>query len=275
MKIGFLGFGEVASTFSIGLMENGVEVSTCVNDRSPRTIESAKNSDVKIYNSYKTLAEDSDILISSVVPSNAFEVAKTVSKYCKGIYVDMNNVSPRTVKKTLGVIENGKTVDAAIIGSVMRRGFKVKIIASGPFAPDFSELNHYGMDITVVGSENGQASEIKLLRSAYTKGVSALLFEILCQAKKFGVDREVLKYISETEGNDFIESTNSRITSAAFHAGRRFEEMEEIIDMFSDNPNQIMTNATAEYFKLLSKKIIKPDERPDDYIAALKLFYKD
>jgi len=37
MKVGFLGFGEVASTLSAGLLKNGVEVSTCIEDRSPRT----------------------------------------------------------------------------------------------------------------------------------------------------------------------------------------------------------------------------------------------
>ena len=81
--------------------------------------------------------------------------------------------------------------------------YNVKVIASGPFAKEFAELKVYGMNITVVGSENGQASGIKLLRSAYTKGVSALLFESIYSAYKMGMDREVLEYISETEGNEF------------------------------------------------------------------------
>ena len=34
----------------------------------------------------------------------------------------MNNVSPKTVRNALGMIENGKTVDAAIMGSVARNG---------------------------------------------------------------------------------------------------------------------------------------------------------
>ena len=54
-----------------------------------------------------------------------------VGKYSKGIYVDMNNVSPKTVKKTLGMIENGRTVDAAIIGFLLKNGINVKVIASG------------------------------------------------------------------------------------------------------------------------------------------------
>ena len=63
------------------------------------------------------------------------------------------------------------------------------------------------MDITVVGNENGQASGIKLLRSAYTKGVSALLFESIYHAAKLGIDKEVLNTFSETEGPDFTDSS--------------------------------------------------------------------
>jgi len=273
--VGFLGFGEVASTISSGLMDNGVDVYTCVIDRTNKTKEIAENTGVKFYNSYRSLAKNSDIIISTVVPSNAFEVAKMVGKYSKGIYVDMNNVSPKTVKQTLGMIKNGKTVDAAIIGSVVEMGLNVKVIASGPFADDFAGLKSFGMNISVVGSENGHASGIKLLRSAYTKGVSALLFESIQHGYKMGIDKEVLKYISETEGKDFIDSAVSRITSAAFHADRRSQEMEEVVEMLSEKQDPVMAKATEEFFKQLSKNIKKPNKRPENYLEVFKLFYGD
>ena len=275
MQVGFLGFGEVASTISSGLMDNGVDIYTCVIDRTNKTKEIAENTGVKFYNSYRSLAKNSDIIISTVVPSNAFEVAKMVGKYSKGIYVDMNNVSPKTVKQTLGMIKNGKTVDAAIIGSVVEMGLNVKVIASGPFADDFAGLKSFGMNISVVGSENGHASGIKLLRSAYTKGVSALLFESIQHGYKMGIDKEVLKYISETEGKDFIDSAVSRITSAAFHADRRSQEMEEVVEMLSEKQDPVMAKATEEFFKQLSKNIKKPNKRPENYLEVFKLFYGD
>ena len=230
---------------------------------------------VKLYGSYKELAENSDILISSVVPSNAVEVAGIVGKYSRGIYVDMNNVSPKTVRNALGMIENGRTVDAAIMGSVARNGFNVKVIASGPFANEFSELEVYGLNINVVGSENGQASGIKLLRSAYTKGVSALLFESIYSAYKMGLDREVLEYISETEGNEFMDSAVSRIISSSIHADRRSQEMEEVVEMLSEKQDPIMCRATLQFFKSLTKDIKKPKKRPNNYLEVFKLYYGD
>src|SRR5450631_2803560 len=106
MKVGFLGFGEVASTLSVGLMENGVDVYTCLEGRSARTKNNTEKIGVKIFPSYRALAGNSDILISSVVPSKAIEVAKMVGKFSTGIYVDMNNISPKTARNTLGMIKN-------------------------------------------------------------------------------------------------------------------------------------------------------------------------
>ena len=275
MRVGFLGFGEVASTFSSGLKANDVDVYTCLSGRSPKTVENAVNSGVKLCNTYRELAETSDILFSSVVPSMAVEVAKKVGNHSKGIYVDINNISPKTVKTALNEIKNGRIVDAAIIGSVKRNGLKVKIIVSGRQAEEILNLNQYGMNITVVGQEVGDASTIKLIRSVYTKGVSALLYESLYHAYKLGINEEVLECISETETGDFIESANSRIVSAAFHSNRRAEEMDEVVEFLSEYQNPVMAQATSKFFKNLSKTIKKPSKRPEYYTDVYKLLYKE
>jgi 3-hydroxyisobutyrate dehydrogenase-like beta-hydroxyacid dehydrogenase len=275
MQVGFLGFGEVAATFSSGLKENGLDIYTCLSGRSPRTVENAVNSGVKLCSTYRELAEKSDILLSSVVPSMAVEVAKKVGKHSRGVYVDINNISPSTVKTALGEIKNGKTVDAAIIGSVKRNGLNVKIIASGNSAEEILRLNQYGMNITVVGHEPGDASTIKLLRSAYTKGVSALLYESLYHSYRLGISTEVLKCISETETEDFVESANSRMISASFHAKRRAEEMDEVVEFLSEYQNPVMAQATSKFFKNLSRTIKTQSKRPESYMEIFKLLNEE
>ena len=104
MKVGFLGFGEVASTLSVGLVKNGAEVYTCVEGRSTRTRDNIIKTGVETYPSYKALAENSDVIISSVIPSKSIEVAELVGKYSSGIYADINNVSPKTVVNALDKI---------------------------------------------------------------------------------------------------------------------------------------------------------------------------
>lgn len=273
MKVGFLGFGEVASILSEGLQKHGATVATCVEKRSRKTKDLAEKSGVTLYKTNKELAEISDILISTVTPSQAIKVAQEVGKYVNGIYVDINNVSPKTVRKTLSFIENRKTVDASIIGSI-RKGLHVSIIASGDYANEFAELNNYGMNINVIGDEIGQASAIKMLRSSFTKGISALLFETLYSAYKMGIDDEVLKYIAETECEGFKDSAISRIISSSVHAKRRGEEMEEVTELISEYVNPKMSSATEEFFKSLYKEINKLENRPKSYKEVFELIDK-
>ncbi|MGZ7108888.1 MAG: NAD(P)-binding domain-containing protein [Methanobacterium sp.] len=264
MKIGFIGFGEVGSTLASGLLNEGIEVSTCIQDRSSKTQKIAEEMDLNLCKSNKELAEASDILISAVNPQSAIKIAQYVGEYVSGIYVDINNVSPKTVKKTLSFIKNGKVVDASIIGAV-RKGLNVPIITSGPYADQFAELNNYGMNIEVIGTEIGQASAIKILRSSFTKGISALLFETLYSAYQMGIDQEVLKYISKTECEGFEISAASRLISSAFHAKRRYEEMDEVIELLLESEDPKMNKATQDHFKELHQELGELSERPENY----------
>ncbi|MGZ7049097.1 MAG: NAD(P)-binding domain-containing protein [Methanobacterium sp.] len=264
MKIGFIGFGEVGSTLASGLLNEGIEVSTCIQDRSSKTQKIAEEMDLNLCKSNKELAEASDILISAVNPQSAIKIAQYVGEYVSGIYVDINNVSPKTVKKTLSFIKNGKVVDASIIGAV-RKGLNVPIITSGPYADQFAELNNYGMNIEVIGAEIGQASAIKILRSSFTKGISALLFETLYSAYQMGIDQEVLKYISKTECEGFEISAASRLISSAFHAKRRYEEMDEVIELLLESEDPKMNKATQDHFKELHQELGELSERPENY----------
>lgn len=265
MKVGFIGFGEVASTLSQGLLDNGVNVLTCLHGRGPTTKNKALEMGVTVCSSYRELAETSEILISAVTPSTAVQVAREIGKYSTGIYVDINNVSPSTVREALGQVENKKTVDATIIGSVKRNGHSVQIIACGESAHDFAVLNEYGLNIKIMGNKIGNCSQIKMLRSSYTKGVSALLWETISAAYKMGIDEEVLEIIAETEGPQFMNSANSRLISSFKHAKRRYEEMNEVKNLLSDEIDPIMADAIENTFEIISNqnKIFNEDDNKD------------
>jgi len=264
LKVGFLGFGEVASTLSEGLLAQGVNVSTCLEGRSQRSVELAKSTGVNLFDSLTELSESSDILLSAVVPAEAVSVAKNVGGGFEGVYVDLNNVSPGTVKEAFSHIPNGKTVDGAIMGGI-KNGLETPIIASGVHAETFAELNQYGMNIEVIGPEVGQASGLKMLRSAYTKGVSALLFEAFYAAYQMGVDETLLRYLTLSEGSHFPASANSRLTSSAYHSRRRAQEMDEVVKFLTEYEDPLITRATCEFFHTLPDKIGTIGKKPADY----------
>jgi 3-hydroxyisobutyrate dehydrogenase-like beta-hydroxyacid dehydrogenase len=280
MKVGFLGFGEVASAFSGWLKEASVEVYTSIENRSSKTQVLAEDYGVNICKDNKTLATMSDILISAVTPAEALNVAREVGKYVNGVYVDVNNISPQTVKESLGYIENGKTVDAAIIGGIQKEGIKVQIIASGTYAKQFSNLNQYGLNIKVISPHLGKAKALKMLRSSYTKGVSALLLESLYSAYKMGLDEEFLKCLESTECPGFRKSALSRVKNSAYHAERKSQEMGEVIKFMKEqsqlgsteeDEHPSMIKASGEYFKYISG-IIELDKKPDSLKELFKSF---
>jgi 3-hydroxyisobutyrate dehydrogenase-like beta-hydroxyacid dehydrogenase len=87
----------VASTLARGLLDQGVQILTCVEGRSSRTVDLAKSAGVELSQTPQEVAESSDIILSTVVPAQTVNVAKEVGKTVKGVYVDLNNVSPATV----------------------------------------------------------------------------------------------------------------------------------------------------------------------------------
>lgn len=271
LKVGFLGFGEVASTLSEGLLAEGLEVLTCVKGRSQKSVDLAKSVNVDLCETFLELAESSDILLSTVVPAEAVNIAREVGKNVKGIYVDLNNVTPATINEASNHITNGKTTDAAIMGGI-KSGLKTSIIASGPSAETFAGLNNYGMNIEVIGSQLGQASGLKMLRSAYTKGVSALLFESFYAAYQMGMDEVLWRYLAQTEGPNFKESSISRLKSSAVHARRRAQEMDAVSEFLSEYEDPMVANAAAEFLHLLSDKMGLMSEKPADYRDVFRKF---
>lgn len=279
MNVGFLGFGEVASNLSVWLKEAGADVYTSIENRSNKTQGLAKDCGVNICSDNKSMAEISDILISAVTPAEALNIAKEVGKYVKGIYIDVNNISPRTVNEAMGYIENGKTVDAAIMGGIEKEGIRVQIVASGSYAEQFSNLNQYGLNIRVISPDLGKAKALKMLRSSYTKGVSAVLLESLFFAHQLDLDQELLKCLESTECPDFRESSLSRVKNSAYHAERKSQEMEEVLkfmnnmrklEVIHEDEHPCMVKSTGEYFKYISENM-KLDKKPDNLKELFEL----
>jgi 3-hydroxyisobutyrate dehydrogenase-like beta-hydroxyacid dehydrogenase len=266
LKVGFIGFGKVAKTLSKKLLENNVDVYTSTKGRSEKTKELAIDSSVKIVSSYEKLAKLSDILISSSSPKTALTIAKKYGVLCDGIFIDLNNISPETTKK-IAILFNesnfnsnhySKFVDGAIIGKVSSN--KSVIIVSGESSDKIAILNNYGLNIKVISQKIADASTIKMLRSIYTKGITAIAHETFQVARRLNLSNELFENLSFTEGENFESKTKSRINSLANAKVRKFEEMDEVLDFLKSiyeedeiKFNSIMSKATKNKFKPLKK----------------------
>ena len=240
MIIGFIGFGKVSQNLIRILDSEDISFVTSSENRSSKTIGLINNSNVEILESFKEVAVKSDILISANSPANALDVAKKYGKYSKGIYLDLNNISPDTTLEIEKHVDD--FVDGAIIGKIDSEN--PILYLSGEKSDKLLFLNDF-IKTRKVSCKIGDASLLKLLRSAYTKTVSALLIESSDLAKKHDLEDEFFEVLSLTEGDDFKEKSQSRIKNTLNSKARKSEELEEIIDYFNDD-DLIMVKVALE-----------------------------
>ena len=111
-------------------------------------------------------------------------------------------------------------------------------------ADDLLFLNEFIMT-KKVSDKIGDVSILKLIRSSYTKTLSALLIESVELARTHDLENEFFDIMALTEGDDFKEKSLSRINNTLSASKRKAEELEEIINYFDKN-ELIMVKAALE-----------------------------
>lgn len=240
MIIGFIGFGKVSKTI-MGLIDSSdITFVTSHEGRSSKTIENIKKSDIGVCDNFRQVAIKSDILISATSPASALEVAKKYGHYACGIYLDLNNISPDTTSQIDKTVNN--LVDGAIIGKIDSENSVLYL--SGPRAEELLFLNEF-IQTEKISNNIGDVSILKMLRSSYTKTLSALLIESFEIAKTYNLENEFFEILSLSEGDDFKDKATSRISNTLNSSKRKSEELKEIINYFDEN-ELIMVKAALE-----------------------------
>ena len=139
----------------------------------------------------------SDIVLSVCPPEFASEVAARVAaEKFTGIYVDANAVSRATAEE-IGRIVNqtgASFVDGGIIGSPVKKAGTTRLYLSGEKAKEIAQLFTASMlDARAIGAVPGEASALKMVYAAWTKGTDALILAIRALAKHEGVDNALLE----------------------------------------------------------------------------------
>lgn len=239
MIIGLIGFGKVSQNLVKLIKSENITFITSTENRSDETINNIKQSKIQIMDTFKDVANKSDILISANSPKNALTVAENYGRYANGIYLDLNNISPKTTHKISEITSN--FVDGAIIGKIDSN--HPILYLSGKKANELLFLNEF-IEIKIISDKIDDASNLKMLRSTYTKTLSALLIESKQLAEKDGLVDEFFEILQLTEGDDFKEKSLSRINNTLNACKRKSEELKEIIEYYDDD--LIMVKAALE-----------------------------
>jgi len=290
INIGFIGFGEGAFEMSMGFKSEGLYVNFYdVLQDNLKYIdifrEKAIKSEAKRMTSIKSLAIESDIIVSAVTSDTCIEAANSIKPYLteNHYYIDINSVSPITKRKIFEIIRSKtlKFIEAAVIGTIPGKQHKVPMLICGEFAKDFYKLmTPYNMNLTVIKGEIGTATTIKMLRSVFMKGIATLLIETLSAAFECNVFDLVYNSIKDTlENRTFDELTNRLICGTAIHSNRRKHEMDEVINTLKSTKNQyLMSKGTRDSLDWIDSMDLKnyfKGEMPAEYIRVLEAISKN
>lgn len=262
--IGFLGFGEAASTIAAGLHEAGAgeirAFDVLAGGAKGATIASrAKAAGVRLAETPAGLAETCDVLFSLVVAGAAVDAARSVAPFLRDaqIFVEMNSVSPERKQEIAEIIRpaGARFVEAAIMANVAGKRHRVPILACGDAVADLvAMLAPFGMEIEDFGPEIGRAAATKMFRSIMVKGLEALFLECTLAASRYGVAERVLASVGEGyPGLDWNRLADVLIARTARHGARRADELDEVASTLrSMGLEPLMASAAAARIRTAS-----------------------
>jgi 3-hydroxyisobutyrate dehydrogenase-like beta-hydroxyacid dehydrogenase len=223
--VGLLHPGEMGAALGDALVAGGHEVLWASDGRSDAT--RARASAFRDAGTAADVASASEVLLSVCPPHAAVEVASEVTGF-PGLYVDANAVSPATAREVAAL--HDRFVDGGIVGSPPRKPGTTRLYLSGDDAPAVAGLFAGSVvDARVVSD----ASALKMVYAAWSKGTAALLLAIRDVARADGVWDDL-----QTEWRESAPELFDRLAaaerSAAAKGWRWIGEMEEIADTFAD-----------------------------------------
>lgn len=240
-RIGILHCGEMGTALGKLLLDQGCHVTTTTAGRSAKTVKRVRETGISIVQELGELVSQADLIIATVSPSAATQVAEEVGSCCEcapdnAIYLELNSIGSQSVSaisKSLAA-SNYSVVDGAVHGQAARLSDQGVIYLSGKRAGELEELFSPMMRVRVVGSETGQASELKQMMAGFSKSITALFLELGIMAESSSMldvfRDEFGRFYSATS-----EAIERMLPTYPTHVGRRITELEEIVQSFQSH----------------------------------------
>jgi 3-hydroxyisobutyrate dehydrogenase-like beta-hydroxyacid dehydrogenase len=234
--IGLISPGEMGGAVGRCLVSAGHHVLWASEGRSAQTAERARACGLENCQSMSALAVSSAVIFSICPPGAAVELARGISGF-SGTYVDANAISPMNAQKIGDAIKEGggTFVDGGIIGPPPTSAGSTRLYLSGSSAKQVAALfAGTNLEARVVSARIGDASGLKMVYAAWTKGTSAMLIAIDDVAEALGVRGRLRTEWALSQPD--LESRLGRARESAESKGWRWvAEMEEIAATFEAN----------------------------------------
>jgi 3-hydroxyisobutyrate dehydrogenase len=221
MKIGFIGLGNVGGKLAGSLLRNNFDLT--VRDLDENLTNSLKDLGAKVAKSPKELAEQSDLIITSLPsPEISAEVMESENGIINGlsenkIWLEMSTTDENEVKRLGKKVMEKKAIplDGPVSGGCHRAATgNIAIFVGGErkaFEKILPALTVMGRKILHTG-ELGTASVLKVITNYLASTHLVALGEAWTVAKKSNLDlAKTYKGIAISSGNSFVHETESQV----------------------------------------------------------------
>jgi 3-hydroxyisobutyrate dehydrogenase len=221
MKIGFIGLGNVGGKLASSLLRNNFDLT--VRDLDERLTKPLKDLGAKVAKSAKELAEQTDLIITSLPsPEISAEVMEGSDGIINGlsenkIWLEMSTTDENEVKR-LGekvIAKKSIPMDGPVSGGCHRAATgNIAIFVGGErkaFEKILPALTVMGRKVLHTG-ELGSASVLKVITNYLASVHLVALGEAWTIAKKSNLDlAKTYKGITISSGNSFVHETESQV----------------------------------------------------------------
>jgi 3-hydroxyisobutyrate dehydrogenase-like beta-hydroxyacid dehydrogenase len=234
--VAILSTGEMGHAIGRVLRHNGCRVITSLAGRSRRTAELAGAAGVEDVGSLDEVVKQAAIVMSVMPSASAPIVAdEIVARSPRLLFVECNALAPEQAKAICQRVAaaGARVADVGIVGAPPTVERSPRFYASGPGAAELERLSERGLDVRVIGSEIGQASGMKMVYAALTKGLSALGTELLLAAERMDLLDPLFEELSSSQSAQ-LKWLESSVPGMPPKARRWVSEMNEISATFAD-----------------------------------------
>lgn len=251
MKVAVLGLGEAGTLYSAGFLAHGWQVTGF----DPG--DTATPAGVERFDDVASAVRDADLVLSLTSASVALQAATDAVPHlaAHSTYADMNAAPAQIKTETAAVIAAAGVdfADVAVVGSVPANGAATALVISGPgstaAAAYFGQL---GASVEDIAGLPGDASNRKLLRSAFMKGLGALIVESEEAARAAGAQQWVRAQMAGELAGGFA-SVDRLHDGTVKHAARRSVEMAASVTLLdSIGVRPVLAAATTEVHRALA-----------------------
>jgi 3-hydroxyisobutyrate dehydrogenase-like beta-hydroxyacid dehydrogenase len=275
--VGVVSMGAMGAAMTRVLINAGERVVTSAEGRSPRTRTAADQAGATTLDALSDVIAESDVLFSLVPPDAAVDFAHKVAAAMQAtkrtpLFIDGNSIAPSTLDLVRSVIQDagGRVLDLSIIGpppAVMPRGELAtpQFYVAGGDVELLTEYRHHGLDVRVIGATPGAAKALKMCYAGITKGVIAIVVEMLLAGRRMGVSTELMAQMNVTQ-QGILRQVSRQAEGFAPKSHRWVGEMHEMELTFAalELPTGFFQAAGEIFDRLAATELGRPsDELPD------------